>query len=294
MPIFRDARSPSHSKQEGKGERFVPRTADIVSRKPALLSEMLPGVADSATTIGGKGLQQDACYHVSLPGAKIVAVADGISSAYRADYAAQLALLSALGHFQYRILDDHPVDERLLLAAFDQAHRHVRRLNAALNGPTGRGAATTMIVAVETQDTFYFGSLGDGAALFSYAEMDWVTNCLYPQQDRGALTQYLGTSADRVRPSISIMPKSEYSGGVAVIMTDGMYRKETIMRDAVRSLRGIRDRVTAVSRENVIDIHQYLEEWVTGVETDDNRSVGVLISQEAIDYWRRKHDPFGG
>src|SRR3546814_4471700 len=44
------------------------------------------------------------------------------------------------------------------------------------------GAATTMILAVETADAFHIGSIGDGAAIYIQGEQNWATNFVYPQE----------------------------------------------------------------------------------------------------------------
>lgn len=96
---------------------------------------MLGGLVNSVTHSAAKPIQQDAAFHLALPGVKLVAVADGISGrAYltRSQEASQLAVhafLAAMLNARCE-LEDETISEEVIRSAFAYAHNMVRWLGS--------------------------------------------------------------------------------------------------------------------------------------------------------------------
>lgn len=248
-----------------------------VSTLPAYLG----GLVLAVTTVGGKAEQQDAAYALDLPGSKIVIVADGVSSAPRAERAARLAVLSVLEALWRRALSGRPITLETLEQAFQRAYEHLRRLSPAPPGTPG--PQTTLIVAVELSDRFLVAYCGDGGAYLTTGSLRWCNNVLFPQQDfrqAGALTDVLGGSSPP-RPNVLSFRKGWPDGGILAIGTDGALPLGGSLSAVQELLQQVREAVRAGQSPDWV-----VEEWLRRRPSEDNRSLGLLISEEALRTWR--------
>jgi serine/threonine protein phosphatase PrpC len=105
----------------------------------------------------------------------IIAVADGLGSAVKAEEGAKLASVSAVEAIRHMLSIAPPLDtverQQLLYSGFAAARQALEALACETETPL-RDYGTTLIVVVLSNDWFAVGQLGDGAvvALFSYED----------------------------------------------------------------------------------------------------------------------------
>jgi len=252
---------------------------------------VLAGLIAAATSIGGKEVQQDACGHLDLPGCKVVAVADGISSSPHARLAADTAVQIVLQVVTRYWQAGYPITPGTLKQAFAEAQAAVR-LQAQARGLTHAPPATTLILAVEVADRFLVAHVGDGAVVLTTGALHWMANLLYPQTGQGgAITRYLGQNRDGMEPACLELPKVWPDGGILLVGTDGALSPGQVLATAEAILREIQQQtVISLTTGRRGDPHAVLEAWVTRrLSADDNRTLGLIVSQQALDYWHNLH-----
>ena len=249
----------------------------------------LGGLVATATSIGGKQVQQDACAHLDLPGCKVVAVADGISSSPDAHLAAQTAVQIALQALTLYWQAGYPITPSILKQAFFEAQAIIR-LQVQARRLTHAPPATTLIVAVELVDRFLVAYVGDGAAVLATGNLKLgLMNILYPHmRTGGAITCYLGSNQGWVEPACLEFPKCWPEGGILLVGTDGALPLGQLLKMARPILEQVQRHVMdSLSSGGRVDPHPVLESWVTRhLTTDDNRTLGLIVSEEALNYWR--------
>lgn len=254
--------------------------------RPALL-----GLLNSASSAGSKAVQQDAHLHFHAPGCKVVALADGISATPEAQQAAQAAVVAGVTSLAQQAYLARTITLQTLRYAFNEAQWGVQYQNR-LFGYLAPGPATTLIMAVELSDRFLIGYVGDGAAVLTTGCLQWLSNLLFPQVGAGgAIAHYLGMDRREISPSLIELPKHWPDGGIVLLGTDGALPQGEVLRTASLVLHEVRDHICR-STNRSLDAHAILEAWVgQRLTTDDNRSLGLLVSAETVDFWRRPSRP---
>lgn len=293
--LFRAGLSPEMRGNAGRRggsrrDRRKPGPPAQPASRPVTLPPFLPGIADSATAVGPRSAQQDACYHVFLPGCKIVAVADGIGQHPKySHYHSTHVMLSALGFLQRGIMSGVAMSDELIRMAFQDAQNHCRLLNETIRreDPDGYGG-TTMIIACETAGYFHVGMCGDGNAIYRLADAK-IPNYVVEDQRR---THHLGQDHDTIKVNTACWSKVDLVGGILVIATDGIAIDGNTARGVTHAIDEVSSFVARSNPDKGLDVHRLLETIVTSgapVNEYDNRSIGVLVDQHAIDFLRNGH-----
>lgn len=276
----------------------------------------LPSIVASSTFVGHRGRQDDACYHLQLPGCNVIAVADGLGSYDFSRIGSHHAVASAVGFIQRVVMGGGLADihtrpelpEWIVREAIIHAHRDVQHLNSLL-ADAGEATATTLLLLVEFTDCFVFGGIGDGGVLHLSGDDTYARNYIsarWKGDDR--MDMVLGSARD-ITPDIQKIPKLKDSGNFFAVCTDGMavgfVKKENhkwIMDQPMKISTGvqmIRDEIADhIERMQTLnaDVHHILDKWVRGYEVTvadnsvtshahDNRTIGVLIDEECQRYW---------
>lgn len=248
----------------------------------------LGGLLASATSIGGKDVQQDACCALDLPGCKIVVVADGISGSPKSHLAASTAVYVALDgliqHWQAGCF----LTRTVLSHVFTQAQRAIH-LQAQARNLTQSPPATTLILGVELADRLLLAYVGDGAAVLTTASLQWMQNLLYPQVGPGgAIVRYLGGPQGVIEPAYVELPKVWPEGAILLIGTDGALAQGQTLATVEAILGEIQKEVmNSIITGRPVDPHGILETWVSQrLSSGDNRSLGLIVSDQALRLWQ--------
>jgi hypothetical protein len=243
-------------------------------------------IAATASCPGGRRHQQDAHRHVVGGAARAVIVADGVSGATRSELASNAAV-AAVERELARKTGARLTPRDLMAGLFEAARRAVIEVaHAHAFGPDG--PATTLIVALELADRVCIGYVGDGAAVVTSGRLQWMTNVLHPQAGRGAaLGNALGPDTKSARAVTAELPKVWDDGAVVLIGTDGGLAPGEVLSTGGAVLDEIRSRIPSVARPDWFDrTVDVLARWVhEGIDTDDNRTLGLLVSREALRFW---------
>jgi serine/threonine protein phosphatase PrpC len=275
-----------------------------------VLPPLLGGVVASATSIGGRAVQQDACFHASLPGAKILIVADGIGEMADSDLIASRAVLDTYQFLSTIVGMGEAITETVLRRSFIVAAEDARALNRELKRRGEAGGGSTLIVAVETADYFYVAAAGDGAVVFVDGRSKVIRNALVGQAGR-KIRGYIGS--DAVHPTLLSYPKTNPDGHCLFIATDGIAtslqnRDPRRVRDEVRETTTIALILEEIRSALIGDDWKQnttlslLVDWVEGRRSQvmgggetwrvsyaqDNRSIGVLVDEAFIQAGRRR------
>jgi len=110
----------------------------------------------------------------------------------------------------------------LLQAAFEEAHAAVSRLAGEDGCP-----CTTLVVVLETPDSFYLSYAGDGSLVAAPEGLGRLFQRVIPQHDaEGRLTGVVGGDNQRFHPVHTSLSKAQHPGLVLVLATDGVARGE--------------------------------------------------------------------
>lgn len=264
---------PAHWMKSGKTERSL-------------------GLICGATAIGGKMRQEDAWNGLQVNGNQVIAIADGVSSSsdpHLASVAAVNSIVRTVGDIWK---NNHEINAESLHLAFRRAQQAVKKNS---KGSDGRAAATTLIVAIEQKKNFLIGYLGDGAAVLSTGELKWFNNELYPHTGpSGSLSGYLGDGSLYTEPAIVELPKYWFDGGILLLGSDGALEQGSVISTSKDILDELCQQVTTRQNSQTPgDLARWtLERWVENkLTTDDNRTLGILISHEAMEYWMKSNHP---
>lgn len=182
---------------------------------------------------------QDSC--IGFKGLfNVIIVADGVGSSAHAKESAEEVVKRA-----EMILKEETLEDLNLNTIFKQIQEDLQTTIAEKNPiPDPDSYRTTLIVAIETEDKFIVGYVGNGAILHirgnvtEFREdiyyLPWVcTNYLnphtFPNKGKETLYKYFGFHNDtkKVAPNIIEISKDKYGAGdILVICTDGIYSND--------------------------------------------------------------------
>lgn len=235
--------------------------------------------------IGGKQKQEDAWSAADVNGNRILAIADGISSSNQARLASQSAVDTAIRGAKEIWDREAEVEISDLKEIFYQAQRAVEEQAEGLP-KDGVFPATTLVIAIDQPGRFLLGYLGDGAMVLTTGSLKWMQNLLFPQTGRsGEITSFLGADCKGAMPVVMELPKTWPDGGILLLGSDGALPLGEVLSTSLQILDEIR-----ASYDNTqpgIEItYEVLSQWVQKrLNSDDNRTLCVLVSSEALSYW---------
>lgn len=272
-----------------------------IHQRPLPLPEV-GGLVCAVTDIGNKEVQQDACFAASLPGAKVIILADGISHFAGSDLVASRAVLTAYEYLRYVTTAGGQVNEGILRAIVAEVARDGAVLNRELQERNEPEGGSTLIIAAETHDYFYVAAVGDGAVVFVDGNARAEKNSLVGHGIRG----YIGAPTAAI-PTILAFPKTHPAGHLLFVSTDGI---ATSLKQPGRAgpapevremttIALVLQEIREAMEERELDrlsLKALLTPWVTGAVSEvtgkddtiwqvgfvpDNRSIGVLIDDIA-------------
>ncbi len=245
----------------------------------------LGGLALAVTDKGGKETQQDAARCLELPECKIVAVADGVSSSANSKIAARQAAsmaVSVLGSYA-----SSGINGDVLREAFDRANTAIRQ---EVGWRRNAGAPhTTLLLGVELEDRLLLAYAGDGAIVLCNGDLHWMTNVLHPYVGEAEmLTGYLGRADGGLEPAVLELPKHWPTGIVVLLGTDGALELGKVMTTSGEILFEIAKGAQDWTEDQLTEqVRSLLQSWVSDrLDSDDNRSLGLIISREALRRWQ--------
>lgn len=259
----------------------------------------------SSTAQGPGPVQQDVCFHASLPGAKLLIVADGVGAFAGSDVIANVAVLTAGTIIKRLIMAGLTVSEAMLRFVIEEVQTATREQNAFLVTRGEETGGTTLLIGVETATYFYVASVGDGCVVFVDGARPPVGNLLSltPMRD------YIGSPSAQLTPAIMALPKTNPEGHCLFVATDGIATSIVGARAIASEMTTVRYlaqelQVTLEHAWAMADVQEVLDAWTqerARVEdldgggraidySDDNRTVGVLIDDAYVRARRRHGD----
>jgi len=272
-------------------------------------------------TLGSKQPNQDACAVASNPDHLLsaVIVADGLGSHFGAEIASA-AVADSLAAYLSALHREAPLDLREAFAfahtrLIDEVERRHDPLSSEINWQSAFG--TTAICAVETARTIVLAYAGNGAIfhirgnfntfgpaqLLPWTALNYLNPHSIPLNGRNAMYKLLSPRSPReeTEPSLVEIAKDDtHFGDIILCCTDGIYSYDqvSIGRDAQRNLwisgESSMERFYAALKrffddEPSIDalettLEQYLAELRDAALINDDCTVGVMITQKALEF----------
>jgi Protein phosphatase 2C len=239
-------------------------------------------VAGTRHDAGGVACQDAAAWTLS-GGRLVVAVADGAGSAARAAEGAELAVQVALGACARRLDLAAPTDsgtwDAFLVALFDEARCALLERAATSAGEDAVGPsalATTLVVAIVSEETLAVGHLGDGSVV---VERDGEVETLSPGRHGEFVNQtFFLTDGDVPRQVRRFVRASEGIGAV-VVVTDGL--QDMAFDGADRAARaGFFRPLLAFARSadaEVSHLERFLRSDGVCARTDDDKTAVIAV-----------------
>lgn len=271
-----------------RNQLSIPAPAPAASAADAPDSR-LGGLLAAATYRGGKAHNEDSYFCEDFGACRVLAVADGVSSS---DFAAVAS--RQLTQTLYRALAtaSSPVvaDERFVAGVCRIAAQQI-----AQQLPPQSCAESTLIVLFEFANRYVLLYLGDGGAVRLRGNLRDGTSLLLSHHDEhGRLSGFVG-GADPAAPTLSVVEFSKSpleDGDILLIGTDGALpqHKETV--HAAELVSRLFDRSQAAARvASPAEITRAIAEYLADSNPDDNATLGLLFSEQALAYWRRRCEP---
>lgn len=263
------------------------------------LHAYLGGVMATSTDRGPGPVQQDVGLSLSLPGAKVIIVADGVTALRGSDRIAAVAVLTAATTLRQLVAAGYPVHEPMLRYVIADSHAASQRENAILRSRGEAEGGTTLLIGVETDDAFSVAAVGDGCVVFIDGDRPPIGNILAHSPMRDCL----GSDSKIVAPTLVTFPKTSPEGHCLFLATDGIATRldgdPAATRSELTTIRYLTQGIKAVLADlewSPRDIQEVLDAWtqeraevlgrngeIRKVDySDDNRTVGVLIDETFI------------
>jgi serine/threonine protein phosphatase PrpC len=275
----------------------------------------------AVATITNKKTNQDACAAVLNQRAGIAAliVADGVGSHYGAEIASAAAV-EALREELDRISDPSSIDLRNLFSkAAEALGRKVSAITEQLPPGLNENNAfgTTLICAVETEDSIRVGYVGNGGILRIRGDftefpdsciLPWcVVNYLSPHsislQGKNALDRIVSAYAMPVALQTDQLDftKDERYGDAVVLCTDGIYSPDQVpvgldengsvwmsVEPALLLLLDYLKKFFAAGRHDSARLQESLDQYLADLQrrglVEDDCTVAVLITDQALNF----------
>jgi polyhydroxyalkanoate synthesis regulator phasin len=240
-------------------------------------------IVTCATYAGPYPINEDFCGWKDLGKARILVVADGVSGSPKGEIASWVAVKAFLEKIEEAAEKaEGKIDRQIIQVAYKEACAAIKEQAQTLT------AATTFISVVELEDRFLISYIGDGAIVLTTGSLKYATNLLIPHLGyAGALTRTLNAQVEEPKPAYIEIEKGFEDGEVVLIGTDGALPRGQVLETARKVLEKLRK--TCQEEREYFDeksARKVLEEMVTNViDFDDNRTLGLVLTEEAISYW---------
>lgn len=231
-----------------------------------------------------------------------VIVADGIGGLANGGDAARIAVIAA----KDLLSSDMPID---IAEVFSKVQQHLHRIAKQLVDKSLLDQyGTTIIVAIETDDRFKIGYLGNGSIYHVRGNFDhcWsesrpsptcLTNLLNPhsiqQNGKETLTGYLSPIL-LYEPSFIELNKDKINGDILILTTDGLGSNDQVQlgkdgngnwwsRTEMWLVEFLRKIKTELNKENTsVLLKNFLSEMKLNKKLDDDTTIGLIITRRAF------------
>lgn len=267
----------------------------------------------AVVTRASKTRNQDAVACGAQDGLAVVAVADGVSgsddltglrSATVAQAAADYMVKRVLDQAEHLAAGGGAADSLIFSDDwFDHTFAALPHVcEAALAnaeegstaGPSDRIPETTLIAAISLPEQLIVVYAGDGVAKVMTGRLRVGRNLLIPHaNDYGHLTRYVSAEA-AVQPTIVRLRTNFDDGELVLIGSDGAFPNRAndptvFIIDTIKQQLTQEDGPQAPVEigETIVGV---LEQAIGAHPHDDDASIGVILSQRALDYWQQSMD----
>lgn len=281
-------------------------------------SQRVLGVAAAATK-GDKKPNQDA-FALSMIGSRqVLCIADGVGSAKDAHLASKLAVDEFPAVFR-EIIGEDAISFDNFANVWSRVAEKLKKLydsTSQLYPPGIPCLQTTLLVVIEDGDQYWVGTLGNGSVLlvrgdfFRFPGHVWpwcITDLSVSHQMIDALGDlrlagYLSGAGQVGMPRLCCLRKDRIDGEFLIVTTDGVHSIDQI--EALRDNSGriaqlvnphlkalltqyLRPTISGNSSEGVLraEVQGALEQFLAANHFDDDATVGVLISPQAVSLYR--------
>ena len=291
--------------------------------KPQVESSQEPFVFSTAAVASDtlKSVNQDAwaLRTVAGTGVTLIAVADGVGSVAKAEDGSRFVANKAVELLESAVHTSQPLDYFKLFTGIQQElDAMVLRTYGKTADAFGNNAfATTLIVGVDTPDSFTVAYVGNGCAFHIFTDfidfpenhpMPWsVTNllsphsALNPNSGRDEMYRYFGFRAapKQYEPTVVTISKDRIKGELFVIATDGLESADhqRIGRRSDGFWMMLNEKISLLCKElrhcltedfNTENLQNMLLSLMQSLKDnslmDDDVTIGVIVSPRAVAY----------
>jgi serine/threonine protein phosphatase PrpC len=286
---------------------------------PALYTR--PGIAAGAS-VSSKTTNQDACEIRRSEKFCTIAVADGLGSSFDAHLAASIATTAFIEECgsltEPGLIPTTNAVNLVWKGVAKQLHDHYEK-SADRYFDQSAPLQTTLLALIDSGDTYLFTYLGNGSLLYLRGDFwrfkgrDWpwcstdliVSHSFLDNSGRNRLYGILGPNGLTAEPNIGLLSKDQRYGEFLILCTDGISSadslkigrdpQEKLWLEANRNLEHlINQALPRFLAELVLDaspeqaLGETLNAFMAAQAFDDDATLAVLVSQQAIAYARQR------
>ena len=279
---------------EGQKKTQKERTHYVEHQPPSTCSSIVA----YATATGGKQRNQDYADDRCLDGCNVLTIADGLSGSQYSELAAKAAVEGFLRKITevWKQNSTATIGRAEIREAYYTAHADIKK-RAEQEKKEKRSRSlnpqTTFIGIIDLPDRFIFTYIGDGAIALFRANTDEGAilhsskSLLITHSVAGFLTRVL--SADGKLPKFGYMEvdKTLEGGEIVVAGTDGALPLGSVLKTSQGILSDLKhafqENREGFDRDTVRRL--LLQKVEHEFTTDDNRTLGVILTNDALDSW---------
>lgn len=213
---------------------------------------------------------------------KVLAVADGVSASLHGEVAAEIAVKAFLQEVETAWDQGRRIGRGVMREAYHRACEQIRARVA--EEAWGSSPQSTLIGVVETPGRFLISYVGDGAVVLSVGSMNY--GMLLPHTGYGGFLTKVVSAGPCPRPAYLEIDKGWSDGEVLLAGTDGVFPPGQTLRVAREIMSALRNHFRAAcGRLGAQEVADTLLEYLSGLSFDDNRAVGVILTERALAQW---------
>ena len=271
-----------------------------------------------------KQINQDAyaIRSIAEKGVTLIAIADGVGSAAKPDEGSRFVANKAVELLETVIRESQPLDYPKLFATLQQELDSMvtRKYGQTAGILADNALATTLIIGVDTPDTFTVAYVGNGCAYYIPSDfidfpdsypMPWnVVNLLSPHSSlnsktgRDEMFKFFGLRADQNQsePTVVTVWKDQKKGEVFIIATDGLASADHVrfarrpgsndlwMLSSEKVSMLCKDLRNCIKAKHVIadNLQEMLLDFIQTLKEnelmDDDITIGIVVSPKALEY----------
>lgn len=301
--ITREASAHKHQEEDQRqGVNEVEHLADstLKTESPSCsTATFLCSIMASATVAGGKEKNEDHVGSRPLDGCNVLAIADGVSGSPRGKLAAKAAVEGFLTKIEEIWQQRHTIGRgdvgEAYIAARDKIREHAEEAKRE-KGLASLNPQTTFIGIIELDNRFIFTYIGDGAIVLFRAAADVGVVLHYPKSlliphsiGKNFPTRLLSADAELPKHSYMEVDKTLEGGEIVVAGTDGALPMGSILKTSEGILNDLKHMFQKNYREfDTETVNSFLRNKLEQFTTDDNRTLGVILTQNARNSWLRE------